>query len=94
MRFMTSFFVYIIRTNTNHLYIGHTDNLERRDWEHRHHVHGAKYLKDTSRIFELVYSESFSSRAVAMKREKQLKGWTRAKKEALIAGDLGLLKKL
>jgi predicted GIY-YIG superfamily endonuclease len=41
-----------------------------------------------------VYSEAYSSRIEAMRREKQLKGWTRAKKEALISGNLKLLKKL
>ena len=44
--------------------------------------------------FELVYSKEFSSRKEAMQREYQLKNWTKAKKEALIAGDLKLLKKL
>jgi predicted GIY-YIG superfamily endonuclease len=42
----------------------------------------------------LVYHESYDSRVEAMRRERQLKGWTRAKKEALIAGDKELLKKL
>jgi predicted GIY-YIG superfamily endonuclease len=42
----------------------------------------------------MVYSEAFCSEAEAVKREQQLKRWSRAKKEALIAGDLRVLKYL
>jgi putative endonuclease len=42
----------------------------------------------------LVYCEELSTLQDAYRRERQLKGWTRRKKEALIAGDLALLKKL
>jgi putative endonuclease len=55
--------------------------------------HGAEFIKDYGK-FELVYSEQFATRADAMSRERQLKKWTRAKKEALIAGDTELLKRL
>lgn len=89
-----SYFVYIIRTQNNKLYIGHTNNLNRRELEHKTHHHGAKYLKDNATSFKLVYFEEFPSRVKAMKREKQLKGWTRAKKEALITENLDLLKRL
>lgn len=87
-------FVYIIRTRNNQLYIGHTQSLERRELEHRFHAHGAKFLKAQRNDFSVVYSETFETRTEAMRRERQLKGWTRAKKEALIARDLELLKKL
>lgn len=89
-----SYFVYIIRTLNNKIYIGHTNSLERRKLEHKNHHHGAKFLKDNHTEFELVYFEKFATRIAAMKREKQLKGWTRAKKEALISGNLRLLKRL
>jgi len=85
-------FIYILRTADNKLYIGHSSNLARRTEDHSNSL-GAKFIKDHGR-FELVYSEKFESRAEAMKREKQLKGWTRAKKEALVIGDFKLLKKL
>jgi predicted GIY-YIG superfamily endonuclease len=42
----------------------------------------------------MVYSETCTTREAALKRERQLKRWTRAKKEALIAGDSALLKQL
>jgi len=66
--------------------------LEQRLSDHQT-SHGAKFIKDFG-DFKLVYTEEFESRSAAMKRERQLKGWTRAKKEALIAGNLSLLKKL
>jgi len=53
----------------------------------------AKFTKEHA-TFNLVYQEEYSLRIEAMRREKQLKGWTRAKKEALIAGNKELLKKL
>lgn len=85
-------FIYILRTSDNKLYIGHSNDLERRQQDHTNSL-GAKFIKDHGQ-FKLVYSEQFNTRSEAMEREKQLKGWTRVKKEALIAGDLYLLKAL
>ncbi|OGL35729.1 hypothetical protein A3F65_03590 [Candidatus Saccharibacteria bacterium RIFCSPHIGHO2_12_FULL_47_16b] len=87
------YFVYILRNTHNRLYIGHTKNMDQRLQEHKSIIHGAKFIRDYG-DFELVYFEKYTARSDAMSREKQLKGWTRAKKEALIAGDLTLLKKL
>ena len=88
------FFVYILRNKTNKLYIGQSSNLERRlKQQDPKKAKSAKFIKD-NQDFELVHSEQFPTRLEAMRREKQLKGWTRAKKEALIKGDLELLKKL
>lgn len=84
--------LYILRNIHNRLYIGHTEHLHQRLKDHGS-KHGAKFIKDYG-TFELVYTEKFDSRSEAMKREKQLKRWTRAKKEALITKDLGLLKRL
>jgi predicted GIY-YIG superfamily endonuclease len=44
--------------------------------------------------WEIIYTESFEDKASALKRERQIKGWSRAKKEALIAGEGGELRKL
>ena len=86
--------VYILRTSTNSLYIGQTNNLERRLKEHHSkNSKSAKYIKYFSSC-ALVYSEMHATRKEAMQREWQLKKWTKAKKEALIAGDKTLLKKL
>lgn len=86
------YFLYILRNKCNCLYIGQTNNIERRIKDHQS-GNGAKFIKDYGE-FELVYSEKFETRDMAMQREKQLKHWTRAKKEALISKDYPLLKKL
>ncbi len=86
--------VYILRFVNNNLYIGQTNNLELRLDEHKNMTaKSSKFAKDHGE-FKLTYQENYSSRLEAMRREKQLKGWTRAKKEALIVGDKELLKKL
>ncbi|HBB76196.1 MAG: hypothetical protein A2186_00405 [Candidatus Levybacteria bacterium RIFOXYA1_FULL_41_10] len=88
------FYVYILRTSSNTLYIGQTNNLEKRILEHKNKTSkSAKYTRYYN-SFKLVYSESFKTRSKAMKREWQLKQWSRAKKEALILGDLRFLKEL
>ena len=76
--------VYILKTSGDTFYIGQTNDLERRLKEHRERsVRSAKYIKYFD-SFELVYSETFETRSLAMKREAQLKKLTRAQKEALI----------
>lgn len=88
------YYVYILRTSSNTLYIGQTNNLEKRIKEHQNkNSKSAKYIR-YFKSFTLVYEGKYSSRTEAMKREWQLKKWTKAKKEALIQGDLKLLKKL
>lgn len=89
-----SFFVYILRTSSNTLYIGQTNNLEKRLKEHQNKSSkSAKYVRYFDSV-ELAYSEKYSTRKEAMQREAQLKNWTKAKKEVLIARELKLLKKL
>jgi putative endonuclease len=89
-----SYFVYILRTSSNTLYIGQTNNLEKRLKEHQaKNSKGAKYMKYFN-SFELVYQEEYPTPLEAMRRENQLKGWTKTMKEALVKGDLELLKKL
>lgn len=94
-----SYFVYIIRTSSNTLYIGQTNNLEKRLKEHKDKSSkSARYIRYFP-SFGLVYSEMYPTRKEAMQRELQLKRWKKAKKEALIEGDLiegdlELLKKL
>lgn len=89
-----SYFVYILRTSSNTLYIGQTNNLAKRLKEHRSKTgRSAKYIRYFS-FFELVYSEAYPTRKKAMKREAQLKNWPKTKKEALVRGDKILLKEL
>jgi len=88
------YFVYILRTSSNTLYVGQTNNLEKRIKEHKNKSNrSAKYIRYFS-SFELVYSETYKTRKKAMQREAQLKRWSKAKKEALVKNDLILLKKI
>jgi len=79
-----SYYVYILRTSSDTLYIGQTNNLEKRIEEHKKKSsRSAKYIRYFS-SFELVYSEKQKTRKEAMQREIELKRLSRAKKEALI----------
>ncbi len=77
------YYVYIL-TNWNNrvLYIGVTNNPERRLYEHRHQL--ADGFTKKYRVHKLVYYEYTSDVHAAIAREKQLKGWSRAKNDALI----------
>jgi predicted GIY-YIG superfamily endonuclease len=85
-------YVYILRCKDDALYIGETGNLALRLAKHRDGT--ACAYTASRRPVHLVYSEPLATRALALSRERQLKHWTRAKKEALVAGDLDTLKKL
>ena len=82
--------VYIVRCSDGTLYIGHSCNVHSREKTHNE-GHGALYTA-TRRPVRIVYSESHDRLDAAIARERQLKRWTTAKKEALIAGDLVTLK--
>ena len=85
-------FVYILRCADGSYYVGHTSDLSRRIA--RHNEGKAAVHTAARRPVTLAYSEEFETERQAIARERQLKGWTRAKKEALIAGDLDLLRRL
>lgn len=84
--------VYILRLQDDQLYVGATSDLERRLAEH--HAHCGCYTTSKSSECELLYSESFPDFQAALNRERQLKGWSRAKKPALIRGDSKQLKEI
>ena len=87
------YFVYILRTSANTLYIGQTNNVEKRLREHQSKsIKSAKYVRYFDSV-SLVYSEKYATRKEAMRRETQLKKWSKAKKEAIISGNLELQKK-
>ena len=78
------YYVYILANRYNTvLYIGFTNDLNRRVYEHKNNL--VPGFTSKYRVHKLVYFETTSDVRVAIEREKQLKGWTRAKKEALIA---------
>lgn len=80
---MAKFWVYVLRTSGDTLYIGQTQDLEARLAQHRSHVRGAKYLAYFD-SFELIYTQEFASRSEAMRQEAKLKRLTRAQKEELV----------
>jgi putative endonuclease len=82
-------YMYILECSDRSYYTGSTKNLERRLWQHQNGLganHTAKRLPVT-----LVYYELFERVSDAFYREKQVQGWSRKKKEALIASDFNLL---
>ena len=82
------YFVYILRTSSNTLYIGQTSNLEKRLIEHKSKSSkSAKYIRYFE-SFDLVYSEKYPTRKEAMQREAELKKWPKIKKEVLVKGDI------
>jgi len=79
------YYVYILTcTNNQPLYIGVTNDLVRRVWEHKNTV--VKGFTSRYNVNRLVYYEAFESAGAAIIREKQLKGGNRKKKEVLING--------
>lgn len=77
--------VYILLCDNKTYYVGITFDIEKRLQEHQSGL--SKFTKQFSTI-KLIYTEEFNSKYLAAKREKQLKGWSRIKKEKLIRGEL------
>jgi len=86
------FFVYILRCSDGSFYVGHSENVEERVVAHNN-GRGAVWTT-CRRPVRLVYRETCATEAGAVKRERQIKRWTHAKKEALVKGDLARLKEL
>ena len=78
-----TFFVYILQCSDNSLYVGSTNNLEKRLKQHNNSKSGAHYTK-IRRPVVLKYSEEFKTFREARQREWEIKGWTRKRKLALI----------
>ena len=85
---------YILRCNDGSYYTGVTDNLEKRMLQHEMGEADEFSYTYTRRPVVLLHSEEYDSPHEAIQREKQLQGWSRKKKEALIRGDIDSLKKL
>lgn len=77
------YYIYILTNQRNTVfYIGVTSNLVKRVWEHKHKLVGGFTKKYN--IDQLIYYEVFNDSISAIIREKKIKGWTRAKKLAMI----------
>ncbi|MCD4704919.1 GIY-YIG nuclease family protein [bacterium] len=77
------FYTYIARCNDNSLYTGYCQNLESR--EKKHNLgEGAKYTR-SRRPVKIIYSEKFDTKSEAMKREWQIKKYSKKMKENLVS---------
>ncbi len=87
------FYAYILKCANGAYYVGHTDNLEQRLSEH--HLGAIKncYTKD-KRPLELMFVQNFQTRDEAFQAERQLKGWSRKKKEAFMRDDWQAIQEL
>ena len=88
-----NYFVYIIKCSDNSYYTGVTNDLERRLYEHNHSKDDSACTFD-KRPTILMYYEAFHDVNQAIAFEKQIKGWTRKKKEALIDKNWDKIKEL
>ncbi|MEW4467644.1 GIY-YIG nuclease family protein [Parasphingorhabdus sp. JC815] len=87
-----AFYTYILQCSDDSFYTGYTDNLEQRITQHQSGYYtGYTYKR---RPLTLVWSDNFPTRNEALEAEKQIKGWSKAKKRALINGDWELLSHL
>lgn len=77
------YFVYILKCADDSLYVGSTNDLEKRVKQHNNLKSGAHYTK-IRRPVKLLYSEKFETFNEARKRENEIKSWRREKKLALI----------
>ena len=80
-----AFYAYLVRCNDGSYYAGHTDDLEARMALHQTGSLGGYTAKRLP--LTLLWSDTFQTRDDAFAAERKLKGWSRAKKEALVAGD-------
>jgi len=79
------FYAYLLRCSDGHYYAGHTDDLDARIAQHQ--AGAIPGYTQKRRPVTLVWSDRFPERDQAFAAERQIKGWSRAKKEALIRGD-------
>lgn len=80
---MKRYWVYILKCSNQQYYVGVTNNIDRRIQEHKEGINSTCWTYN-KRPIQLKYVEIFNDINLAIQREKQLKKWRRAKKEALI----------
>nr|WP_295668877.1 GIY-YIG nuclease family protein [Sphingomonas sp.] len=87
-----AFWAYILRCGDGSYYAGHCDDLDQRIGMHQA-GRGSDYTARRQPV-TIIWSQDFSSRIYALEAERQIKGWSRAKKDALVAGDWGRISQL
>ncbi|MGQ0523844.1 MAG: GIY-YIG nuclease family protein [Betaproteobacteria bacterium] len=86
------FWVYMLRCSDGSFYTGHTDNLDLRIAQHQTGETGG--YTASRRPVELVFAQECATREEALAAERQLKGWSRAKKQAMLRGDWDEVRRL
>ncbi len=84
---MNTYYIYILLCSDNSYYIGVTNNIQVRVEQHQNGENKTSYTYN-KRPIHLIYTEEFVEIKQAIQREKQLKKWSRAKKEALVKNDV------
>ena len=87
------FWAYMLQCTDGSSYVGHTEDLKYRLAQH----HGGMFVTCYTynrRPVQLVWSQVFDTRIEALEAERRIKGWSRAKKQALIGGDWGKIHQL
>lgn len=87
------FYVYILKCKNGQYYIGHTDNIDQRMSQHHQGLIEECYTLKR-RPVELIFLQLFSTRDEAFHAERQIKGWSRKKKEALMQENWEEIKRL
>ena len=90
---MNTYYVYIVKCKDNSYYTGVTNDIEKRIAEHNSGFDKNSYTFSRKPV-ELMFTYEFNDINQAIAFEKQLKGWSRKKKEAVISGDWDILKML
>ncbi len=88
-----SFWTYILKCTDGSFYAGHTDDLDTRLAQHESGFFSDCYTFKR-RPVQLMWSENFQTRQDALEAERKIKGWSRAKKEALIRADFAAIERL
>ena len=87
-----AFHTYMLQCADDSYYIGHTDDLATRIAQHQ--SGGPRCYTTTRRPISLAWSQEFVTREEALAAERQIKGWSRKKKQALIADDWKAIRRL
>lgn len=90
---MKRYWVYILKCADNSYYTGVTNDIENRVAQHQEGINPGSYTHNR-RPVELVFNYEFNDVTQAIAFEKQVKGWNRKKKEAIISGQWDLLPEL
>ncbi len=83
--------LYILDCDNVYYYIGIAKDVKKRLAQH---INGESRITKRFSSIRIVYIEKFDSKEEAAKREKQIKGWSKTKKESLVKGNISQLKKL